>query len=159
MYLPVPFRLIFFVQFSYRCHNVLTFSFQVTFWNYRSIYHGMLANREYYNFQIFFAPPLPDEILPNIRSFHPNALLMKEHSPNTERLHSPSIPCGTQYRTVECGPPLCGALGARWVVGVMRVISTFLWMSDPLHYYYYYPPFSFFVSLIVLFTGLRFVLY
>lgn len=38
--------------------------------------------------------------------------------------------CGTQYRVVECGPPY-GCAGREVEVGVMRVISTFLWMSDP----------------------------
>ena len=44
----------------------------------------------------------------------------------------PLMLCGTQYRTVECGPPLgC----AEWEAGVgtVRVRMTFLWMSDPLY--------------------------
>lgn len=35
--------------------------------------------------------------------------------------------------SAECGPP-SGALGARRVVGAVRVRMTFLWMSDHCHF-------------------------
>lgn len=59
---------------------------------------------------------------PYIRSFHPNPL-WKEYSPNTKHLHSPS---NATRNPISCGrvrATLWGALNARWVVGVMRVIK------------------------------------
>ena len=72
---------------------------------------------------------------PYIRSFHPKALLYnREYSPNTKHLYSPSnavrnpISCSRVWATIRC---------AGWEVGVglVRVIMTFLWMSDPPLYF------------------------
>ena len=76
-------------------------------------------------------PPFEDEHRRTFAVFTLIPSLWMEYSPNTERLYSPSIPRGTHTsHGWVWATSTRGALNGKWVVGIMRVQSTFLWMSD-----------------------------
>ena len=111
MHLPVPFCLILhFLLTVYVCEILLTYFLR----------HPPDSQSESPS---HFFPLLSSaaRMMKNVPTFAVSTWVSSEHSPNAERLHSPSIPCWTQLALVERGPPSWCA-GREAGVGTMQVV-------------------------------------